>query len=88
VLDGGGAEERVRPGWEKLSWDDSLPQRFPMMNGCLENNYWKGKDAVRRVGVLGGFGAREKTGVVCRRNEVDLASAQCLGPQGCSRSTI
>lgn len=26
-----GAEERVRPGWEKTSGEDSLPQRLPMV---------------------------------------------------------
>lgn len=30
---GGGAEERVRPGWANASGDDSLPQRFPIFVG-------------------------------------------------------
>lgn len=35
-LEGGGAAPRVRPGCEKASEDDSLPQRLPMvMDGSL-----------------------------------------------------
>jgi hypothetical protein len=31
VVWGGGADERVRPGWEKGSEGDSLPQRAPIV---------------------------------------------------------
>jgi len=31
VVWGAGAEERVRPGWEKGSFEDSLPQRAPIV---------------------------------------------------------
>jgi len=32
VIFGGGAEETVRPGWEKGSFEDSLPQRAPIVH--------------------------------------------------------
>ncbi len=32
-FDGGGAEPTVRPGWEKGSGEDSLPQRLPIFVG-------------------------------------------------------
>ena len=38
VLLGAGAEERVRPGWAKGSGDDSLPQRFPMVEDREERS--------------------------------------------------
>lgn len=48
VLLGGGAEERVRPGWAKGSGEDSLPQILPMVVD------WGGN---------GGMGARMQLGV-------------------------
>lgn len=33
----GGAEPRTRPGWEKLSSLDSLPQMLPMVTGNAQS---------------------------------------------------
>jgi len=35
VVLGGGAEERIRPGCEKGSGEDSFPQRLPILGNCV-----------------------------------------------------
>ncbi len=40
LFEGAGAEERVRPGWEKGSGEDSLPQRLPIL-GDLKMKFWR-----------------------------------------------
>lgn len=47
VVLGAGAEERVRPGWENGSLEDSLPQRAPIVykiykksNRAIETTVW------------------------------------------------
>ena len=58
MLEGGGAEETVRPGCEKLSWEDSFPQRFPMMNGNMAKRRRGERDVTGWIGVMGGSGAK------------------------------
>ena len=39
----GAAEERVRPGWEKASGEDSLPQRLPIVELLIEEGEDRGR---------------------------------------------